>query len=75
MVGGRSGGGDCTGRGEVGGGSLLSALAKAGKHDRRQGNEQTREGQGQRRQSTGSVGEGLREERGGEEGLFKWLIP
>lgn len=55
--------------------SLLSALAKVGKHDRRQGNEQTREGQGQRSESTGEVGEGLREARGREEGLFKWLIP
>lgn len=53
----------------MGWGSLLSALAKVGKHDRWQGNEQTREGRGQRRPSMGAVGEGQRE------GLFKWLIP
>lgn len=59
------GGGDWTE-----GGSLLSALAKVGKHDRKRGNEQTREGRGQRRQSTWAVEEGLREEQGREGRLF-----
>lgn len=44
------------------GGSVLPARAKVGKHDRRRGNEQTREGQGQRRQSAGAMG---RAEEGG----------
>lgn len=44
---------------------LPSALAKVGKPDRRQGNEHTREGQGQRRQSTGAKG---RAGEGGREG-------
>lgn len=49
------------------GGSLLSALAKVGKHDRRPGNEQTREGRGQRRQNIGEEGEGLRAGEGGRD--------
>lgn len=52
---------------------MLSALAKEGKHDRLQGNEQMRERQGQRRQSSGAVGEGGEGRVVGW--LLKWLIP